>query len=319
MFMVNSPGELIAGVAPVLGFEPVESLVLVMLEDEQMATVLRVDLPGAECGSMSELAAVAAHTGADAAVAIVVSVDAVAPPNSAVELVGALGAALEDQGVSLVGSYLVDRVAAGGRWACSDGCGRAGVLKDPQSSILAVASAVAGRRMYGTRAAIVELLAVDVPRAAVLSTLIDAAGDQMGSSEESIREAIAVIQQLDDGNEPVTDEALARVGVSLVRPLVRDTLLTLSGSDLDAAAEALWMLLARILPPALRAEALAMIAFGAYARGDGPLAGEAVNTALEINPRHGLGTLLKAALCGGITPAQIRTLLDSMPQAMRLG
>jgi hypothetical protein len=85
-------------------------------------------------------------------------------------------------------------------------------------------------------------------------------------------------------------------------------------------AEELWALLARTLPAPWRIEALVLLAFSAYARGDGPLAGVALETALDIDGSHRMAGMLDTALQTGLRPDRIRELaLTGYRMADRLG
>jgi hypothetical protein len=90
--------------------------------------------------------------------------------------------------------------------------------------------------------------------------------------------------------------------------------------DSAGAAESLWAELARALPPPWRAEALVLLAFSAYVRGDGPLTGVALDAALCCDPEHRMAGMLDTALQSGMRPEQIRELaLSGYRQADRLG
>jgi hypothetical protein len=89
---------------------------------------------------------------------------------------------------------------------------------------------------------------------------------------------------------------------------VRDTLYALAVGDNAAHAEALWALLSRALPTPWRVESLVLLAFSAYARGDGPLAGVALEAALRCGGEHRMATMLDTALQSGMRPEQIREL-----------
>ena len=73
-------------------------------------------------------------------------------------------------------------------------------------------------------------------------------------------------------------------------------------------AESLWADLSRRLPGPWRAEALVLLAFSAYARGDGPLAGIALDAALSCEPGHNMAGKLDQALRSGMRPEEIRDL-----------
>jgi hypothetical protein len=73
----------------------------------------------------------------------------------------------------------------------------------------------------------------------------------------------------------------------------------------------LWAALARTLAPPWRVEALVLLAFSAYARGDGPLAGITLEAALRCEPRHRMAGMLDTALQSGLRPEHIRELADT--------
>ncbi|SHV77152.1 Uncharacterised protein [Mycobacteroides abscessus subsp. abscessus] len=82
----------------------------------------------------------------------------------------------------------------------------------------------------------------------------------------------------------------------------------------------MWAALARTLPAPWRLEALVLLAFSAYARGDGPLAGVALQAALDVDSEHHMAGLLDAALQAGMRPDRIRELaLTGYKLAERLG
>ena len=101
---------------------------------------------------------------------------------------------------------------------------------------------------------------------------------------------------------------------------VRDTLYALAVGENAGEAESLWALLARTLPQPWRVEALVLLAFSAYARGDGPLAGVSLEAALRCEPDHRMAGMLDTALQSGLRPEQIRELATTGYRlAKRLG
>ena len=106
----------------------------------------------------------------------------------------------------------------------------------------------------------------------------------------------------------LSDARLARLACALTDPLVRDTLYALAVGEDAAQAESLWAILARTLPDPWRVEALVLLAFSAYARGDGPLAGVSLEAALRCEPTHRMAGMLDTALQSGMRPEQIREL-----------
>jgi hypothetical protein len=113
---------------------------------------------------------------------------------------------------------------------------------------------------------------------------------------------------------------LVRLACALIDPLVRDTLYALAVGRDAAPAESLWAMLSRTLPQPWRVEALVLLAFSAYARGDGPLAGVSLEAALRCDPTHKMAGMLDTALQSGMRPEQIRELaLTGYRLAERLG
>jgi hypothetical protein len=122
------------------------------------------------------------------------------------------------------------------------------------------------------------------------------------------------------GGQPVSAVELAELGCALVDGQVRDTLYALAVGARAGEAESLWAHLARTLPPPWRAEALALLAFSAYVRGDGPLAGVSLDAALRCEPGHRMAGMLDTALQSGMRPEEIRELADTgYRTAKRLG
>ena len=108
--------------------------------------------------------------------------------------------------------------------------------------------------------------------------------------------------------EELPETVVARLACALTEPQVRDTLYALAVGDGAAQAEALWAMLSRTLPAPWRVEALVLLAFSAYARGDGPLAGVSLEAALRCDPTHRMAGMLDTALQSGMRPEQIREL-----------
>lgn len=71
-FRFTRPGALIAALPAVLGFAPEKSLVLVALEQGRMGAVMRADLSADLSQNLDRLAELAATSGADTVVAVIV-------------------------------------------------------------------------------------------------------------------------------------------------------------------------------------------------------------------------------------------------------
>lgn len=327
-FHLNRPGVLIAALPAVLGFVPENSLVLVTVDRGEMGCVLRVDLSDGLAESLDHIADVAASARPDSAIAVVVDEAGAGCRmcnDEYRQLAAALADALAARGIELYAAHVVDKVAAGGRWQCADGCGSWGRVEDPSASPLAMAAVLDGRRLYTRRAELQEVIAVgDATRAAALADAIRAAEPQdhdrsAGVVRDDIENVMAVAARADNGDD-LSEAQLVRLAWSLTDVQVRDTLYALAiGEDADQA-EALWAVLSRTLPEPWRVEALVLLAFSAYVRGDGPLAGVSLEAALRCDATHRMAGMLDTALQSGMRPEKIRDLaLTGYRLADRLG
>jgi hypothetical protein len=321
-FQLNRPGALIAAVPAVLGFAPEKSLVLVTIIGGEMGAVLRVDLSegffDALPDALGHLADMAAAADADAAVAVIVDEHSIDCPMCADlyrDVSNELGETLSDHGIELFAVHVVDRVAAGGRWHCADGCGNARVVEDPESSPVTMAAVLDGRRLYARRADLVEVVAVtDARRAEALRPAIEkraAAVNYSGRPDAEVRadveHAVGCAISSSEGT-PLPDDDAVRLACAVADARVRDTLYALAVGANAAEAESVWAALTRMLPAPWRVEALVLLAFSAYARGDGPLAGVALQAALDVDSGHRMAGMLDAALQSGMRPDRIREL-----------
>jgi Domain of unknown function (DUF4192) len=331
-FELNRPGALIAALPAVLGFVPENSLVLVSLDGGELGSVMRVDLSEELVDRIGHLAELAAAAEPQAAIAVIVDADGAHCPGCNEEhrhLCALLAEALSQHDIELWAAHVVDRVAAGGRWHCVDGCGSTGAVDDPSASPLAAAAVFDGRRLYPRRADLQAVIAVDDP--AHSAELAAAAGQQAATREvahradpagcgrRDVENAMAAAARVAAG-ETLSDAELARLGCALSDGQVRDTLYALAIGETAGQAETLWALLARTLPRPWRVEALVLLAFSAYARGDGPLAGVALEAALRCEPDHRMAGMLDTALQSGLRPEDIRQLaVTGYRLAKRLG
>jgi Domain of unknown function (DUF4192) len=331
-FELNRPGAVIAALPAVLGFEPEKSLVLVSIDGGELGAVMRVDLSAVLADRIGHLAEVAAAAGPEAAIAVIVDADGAGCPmcnEEYRELCGTLTEELSRRDIVLWAAHVVDRVAVGGRWHCVDGCCSGGAVDDPSATPLAVAAVLDGRRLYARRADMQAIIAVnDRARSAALAGLISERADSreveyradpIECGRRDVEEAMAAAARVTDGQR-LSDADLARLGCALADVQVRDTLYALAVGESAGQAESLWALLSRSLPEPCRVEALVLLAFSAYARGDGPLAGVSLEAALNCQPGHRMADMLDTALLSGLRPEHIRELaVSGYRLANRLG
>ncbi len=331
-FRFTRPGALIAALPAVLGFVPEKSLVLVSLEQGRMGAVMRADLAEDLIENVGRFADLAATSGADTVVVVIVDAEGALCPVCDGEyrkLCDGLTAALAKHHIEVYAAHVVDRVEAGGRWRCVDGCGVGGAVEDPGASPLAAAAVLDGRRLYPRRADLQAVIAITDPehsaalvepiRVRAVARRADWELDPNGCGRRDVQTAMAVASRVRKGGRPAETE-LAELACGLTDVAVRDTLYALAVGGDAGAAESLWALLARTLPDPWRVEALVLLAFSAYARGDGPLAGLSLEAALRSEPDHRMAGMLDTALQSGMRPEQIRELAGTGYRlAKRLG
>jgi hypothetical protein len=142
---------------------------------------------------------------------------------------------------------------------------------------------------------------------------------QDDAARADVEAAITAAARVADAAE-LGDDELARLAWALTDLRVRDTLYALAVGENAGQAESLWAVLSRSLPEPWRVEALVLLAFSAYARGDGPLAGVSLEAALRADPTHRMAGMLDTALHSGLRPEQIRDLaITGYRLADRLG
>jgi hypothetical protein len=335
-FDLNRPSALIAAIPAVLGFTPQNSLVLVSVDDGEVGAVLRIDLSqdlisdlGGGLGRLAEVAAAARPEGV---IAIIVDAAGAACPMCNEEhrqLCDSLGVALSGHGIELWAAHIVDTVGAGGQWHCADGCGSRGRVDDPMASPVTVAAVLDGRRLYASRAELQAVIAVEhtAGTAALADTVkqllaedqVRRRDDPDACARRDVRAALDAAARVAVG-DPLAEAEIAVLAAALTDIQVRDTLYALAVGESAGAAESLWAVLSRKLPEPWRVEPLVLLAFHAYARGDGPLAGVSLEAALRCDPSHRMAGMLDDALQSGMRPEQIRQLaLTGYRLAERLG
>lgn len=331
-FELNRPAAVIAALPAVLGFVPEKSLVLISIDDNELGAVMRVDLSEALADQVEQLAEVTAAASPEAAIVVIVDADGAGCPmcnEQYRDLCAALTDELAQRDITVWAAHVVDRVAAGGRWHCVDGCGAGGVIDDPCASPVALAAVLDGRRLYARRADLQSVIAADerAPTEA-LAELIgehaasrDAAhrADPSACVRRDVEDAIAAAARLGAG-QLLADAAMASLACALGDVEFRDTMYAVAVGQSAGEVESLWTLLSRSLPTPWRVEALVLVAFSAYARGDGPLAGVSLEAALRCQPDHRMAGMLDTALQSGLRPEHIRELaVTGYRLAERLG
>ncbi|HEY6423383.1 MAG TPA: DUF4192 domain-containing protein [Pseudonocardiaceae bacterium] len=321
---LSDPAELIAAVPHLLGFHPHDSVVLLALHGTKLGLTVRADLVHADQAPLlaEQLLLPIARQRPTGVALVVIGGDPSPegdPPHRA--LVNALDDVLTRAGLPVVHAAWTAQTAGGAQWRCYDDPLCAGTVADPAASPLAAATVAAGAVTFGSREEMAELLAgEDVAALQRRAALLDAADAEHPMSSalaarrltqlETLRRAAAA------GKVTLSDNLVAEVASALCDHRVRDACLPWCTGPDAAAAERLWLALVRATPAPERAEPAALLALAAYIRGDGAMAGVALDAALHACPDHSLSGLLRAALDGGLPPEVLRTVAEDAAAAL---
>ncbi|MCW2494602.1 DUF4192 domain-containing protein [Jatrophihabitans sp.] len=314
---VRGPADLINVVPYLIGFHPVESLVVVGLAEGRVVVTIRMDLDNlADPAPLHEAVASMRRGGAESFLGMVFTLrppaygfphwEAVAELDSAVATVSA---PLQD--VLLVGperfwSYL-----------CTDPtcCPPDGTERDHGDSGVAAAATYAGLVALPDRESLYRLLdpLPDEQRGALRPALEAAVEEEITAIAQAaqqrrnrsvVRALFAAARAADAGTLPNDPAQLARFGAALRGIEVRDALwMGIDDGRLDG--EALWRHLARTLPSPFDAAPLFLLGWGSWRSGSGALAGIAAERALESDPSYTAAELLLGAVSGAVDPRSV--------------
>lgn len=352
---LRNPGELLAALPYLIGFHPRDSLLFIAFggsSGRRIELTQRVDLPAPD-DAPAVCRALAANTlrasPAGVAVVVVGGEPAVAggvpfggPPPLG-ELAEAAAEALVGCGVAVQSRTWAAGTGAGAAWACYGDCGCRGAVPDAGETAFAATAVAAGLVAHADRAELEKVVAPTTPgrlrrRARMLTRAVDAALDagldaalgapppRAGSGQGSAAVAPAGEHLLEQavadaaaGRLHLDDERVVALALALSDPEVRDAALARCAepeAGLDGA-EHLWAALARETPDPEAAEPAALLAACALLRGDGALAGIALDRAEQAWPGHRLTRLLRAVWAAGIPPERVRDCLTApIPSGM---
>jgi hypothetical protein len=321
---LREPGELIAAIPTLLGFTPVDSLVLAVFDDTaagcRLRLTMRADLPPPDLrGELAEQLVAPLLRTQPAAVALVVvggRIDASGQLPHA-ELPGVVELALRGVGVSVVRSLWVERVCDGATWRCYDDPDCHGRMPDPNSTMVAEAAAALGVTTFDSREDMAASIAPDrADRLVRTSALLREASAEPQVCAVRADRGRRLLDELVDGfggRLSLTDDQIVDMALALADPATRDSYLVTAFSDHADAAQRLWAELTKRSPAPFSAEPACLLAFSAYVRGDGAMTGIALDRAVTAHPGHRLAVLLRCALDTGLPPEEIRTMLSRLP------
>ena len=330
MVRVSEPGEVAAALPYLIGFRPRESVVLVALggaSGSRLGLSVRADLPPPEARP-----AVAGDlvrrvvTGNPNSVLVFVVSEAADPGGPEPDLphrglVREVVLALGDRGLGARDVLLV----RGGRWwsydcpqpCCAPG---AGTPLPGGVSELEAASVLAGQVVADDRAELAARIEPDGRGSPAMRDALERVGpgvadavEARGRDEvatESWHLLLAAVGRMRSRTAArLSDDEVARLLWGLHDRWVRDRALRLALGPDAAAAERLWTECTRRVGSPLTASTATLLAVSAWLRGDGAMAGIALERALADDPTYRFAHLLAQGLAACLPPAEIRALI----------
>lgn len=335
---LTCPGEIVGAIPHLCGFRPHESLVLVSLRGERkrVGLTLRFDLPPADAEAALAREG-AERLRADAARRAVAVVYTEAPDDDAGLVRGRLVEQLvercEHVGIGIDDALLV----RADRWLsyrCDDpvccpvdGTPLAHAADSSTLGLVAAAQAADGRAVLASREALAASIAAPqlLARASAEQALdrADAChrADRLDRGRQAVLSAAidrfrVVLDRYTDPPGRVDLEESAALIVALHDVLVRDEVATWALRDRDALLSLLTDLARHAVPP-YDAPVCTLLAWVAYAEGNGGLANVALERVLASTPDYSMAQLLRQALDAQIPPDQVRRVLRGTRSELR--
>ncbi len=293
----------LAAIAPVLGFTPTNSLVIIQALGNEFHMMARYDLTG----STDELPGIIDHFRLDPDIEhrfLLVAVCGEAFDHIAGEHLDALASAIIDRGYPIAARLHTRQLDTAGTWTNID-TGESGPTRSYRDSVLAAHMAYeTGRPVASSRADIEREFDQREPAPAI----------HHRCDRELVTATMLRIYAVLAGQATVTTSLAAQAGVLITESVhLRDALLGISAEHLPVAA-GMWTQIASHLRAAARIEALALAAACNYANNDGVRAGIAIDVAHTEAEDTGTETgnligLLEVSLDAAIPPVEIRKIL----------
>ncbi|MER7077312.1 protein of unknown function [Saccharopolyspora kobensis] len=353
---LTEPADVLAAVPHMLGFHPTDSLVVLTLHDlaftPRFGVTLRTDLPcsmqicgfgehllSGPLGSQRAEAVMLVVVGAEPNVAACddncagacrrpllngpdVDENDTGPPHA--DLIDMLRDSFNRAGIVTAHAMWAPEIQAGARWRCYADPKCSGEIPDPKSSPVAAAMAAAGAVTFGSRDELRALVEPESPQAvARWSAKLDVLAEERIEDDAQNRVArdvqlvLAAVQRAASGSALTEDDRL-RVLLAVSDTRVRDIALGTALGETARAAEELWLALVRNAPAPELPEVAALLAFSAYLRGEGALAGAALERIERTRPDHQLGILLRQAMESGLPPAELAIIARDAAEDARI-
>lgn len=310
---LRGSGDLIAAVPHLLGFKPTESVVICVYAGPAQSRItlcLRADIPPPELySSLADQLKLPILRTNSCGVSVIVVSDRIVEPQDPLphrQLVDTLAHAFGMSGVAVHHAYWVPAIEKNATWWCYSKLACTGRVPDPDATELAATAACLGSVTYDSRADI---------RATLEPPDRSSLGERADRIEAALRlpqDEVAAHRLLEDlvsevraGTWTLKEDEVVDLAVALENVRVRDECLRPEVTSIGLPIEEAWSALTRAFPEPYRAEPACLLALTAFLRGDGVLAGVAVEIALKANPDHSFAGLLRTSMDYGLPPDSV--------------
>lgn len=310
--LLTGPADLLAAVPYLIGFHPADSMVVIGSAGEELRLSARWDLPLAP-DRIGRIVPVLRREGVTAVI-----LAGYGPERLVTPAVGTVTGLLARAGIRVAEAL---RAESGRYWTYSCpglGCHPAeGIPYDPFSSRVAAEAVLHGLVALPDRQSLLRSLepsggaamrritgrVVRELRARLTETALRDDGFAAAFVADGLARVRDAVRRYGSGGR-LTDHEVARLGLDLAVIRIRDEAWALI-DDSDAHVT-LWRDVTRRLEPGFAAPAASLLAAASWWRGDGVLAGVAVERALAADPGYSMAILLRQAVTGLVPPAVFR-------------
>lgn len=314
---LRGPADLVQALPYLVGFRPVDSVVVVALAGRRQRLVMtaRADLDDQSAVALSAVWKSAVRQGATS-ILLSVHDDGAGPgPLPWCDLVATLKTDAVTAGLEVLDAICVGASRFWSYECTSPGCCPAEGRPVETHGEVAAELVLQGVPTVGRREDLEREVAQDADRAGRVAGLLPDPGchPELLPGSPLARQAAgeAMLDQLvRSAALPVDDATTAEALVALADVRVRDTQLRRRTRPEAERAVALWADLARAAPAGWRAAPLTMLAVAEYAFGNGARANVALDAALSDQPGYTLAGLLEQGIAAALPPEGLIEVLD---------
>ncbi len=311
---VTSPGDLAALVPELLGFPPTESLVVLCQHEPRGRVGLTMRFELSHDGPVDLAACAVARVTSQDATRCSFMVFTDGDPRT--ELVERLTDRLTEAGVRL-GEVLLVRDGLWSSYTCTRSCCPPAGTPVPSGAVgpagfAAAERVLAGGTLASSREQLVSVLdLVDPVGTDVLEAAFESLADAVVRDfAAAVKDEVAHLRAARDAPGRLDESGVARCIAALRIVAVRDAVLGWSLGSADEL-QALGLHLVRRAPTEDSVPVLVITGAATYAGGGGPLASEAFERALRIEPDCRMALLLLTALDGALPPETVTQALTA--------